>query len=135
MWVHTALCGNRFSFNIHLDKKKHRSKNFGKLSWHCCLRCNPTNGRVEFAFEWCDIIFTIVCIFFLSVFRIIIWKIIRLFVNVQTTSGWLVKCYYTNFYELKQNTFWYPNKMFNYYRDYKQQLNLFICLMVDTVYP
>jgi len=28
------------------------AKNYGKLTWHCCMSCYPTNGRVEFEGGW-----------------------------------------------------------------------------------
>jgi hypothetical protein len=27
-------------------------KNCGKITWHCCMCCNPAKGRVEFEDGW-----------------------------------------------------------------------------------
>ncbi len=32
--------------------KTMKAKNWGKTTWHCCMCCNPANGRVEFLDDW-----------------------------------------------------------------------------------
>jgi hypothetical protein len=36
-----------FSGTIHLDKSLEQ-KLWKTLTWHCCICCNPANGRVDF---------------------------------------------------------------------------------------
>ncbi len=39
--------GDHFSGTIHLDQSLDQ-KLWKTLTWHCCMCCNPANGRVEF---------------------------------------------------------------------------------------
>ena len=40
-------CGEHFSCTIHLDQSM-EAKIEWKLTWHCCICCNPAKGRVDF---------------------------------------------------------------------------------------
>ncbi len=42
--------GDHFSGTIHLDQSLEQ-KLWKTLTWHCCMCCNPANGRVDFE-EW-----------------------------------------------------------------------------------
>ena len=42
--------GDHFSGTIHLDQSLEQ-KLWKTLTWHCCICCNPANGRVDFE-EW-----------------------------------------------------------------------------------
>jgi hypothetical protein len=44
-------CGDHFSGTIHLDEKL-GAKIEWKLTWHCCICCNPEKGRVNFEDGW-----------------------------------------------------------------------------------
>ncbi len=39
--------GDHFSGTIHLDQSLEQ-KLWKTLTWHCCMCCNPANGRVDF---------------------------------------------------------------------------------------
>jgi len=43
--------GNHFSGIIQLHQKP-GAKIDWKLTWHCCICCNPTKGRVDFEDGW-----------------------------------------------------------------------------------
>ncbi len=43
--------GDLFSCTIHLDQSID-AKIECKLTWHCCICCNPAKGRVDFEDEW-----------------------------------------------------------------------------------
>jgi hypothetical protein len=45
------LCGDHFSCTIHLDQSK-EAKIEWKLTWHCCICCNPAKGRVDLEDGW-----------------------------------------------------------------------------------
>ncbi len=49
-WDQTPHYGNHFSGTIHLDQSL-EEKLWKTLTWHCCMCCNPANGRVDFE-EW-----------------------------------------------------------------------------------
>ncbi len=40
--------GGHFSCTIHLDQIMETNL----ITWHCCMCCNPANGRVEFVDGW-----------------------------------------------------------------------------------
>ncbi len=40
-----------FSSTIHLEDQSLEQKLWITLTWHCCMCCNPANGRVDFE-EW-----------------------------------------------------------------------------------
>jgi hypothetical protein len=42
--------GDHFSGTIHLDQSLEQ-KLWKTLTWHCCMCCNPANGRGDFE-EW-----------------------------------------------------------------------------------
>ncbi len=42
--------GDHLSGPIHLDQSLEQ-KLWKTLTWHCCMCCNPANGRVDFE-EW-----------------------------------------------------------------------------------
>jgi hypothetical protein len=42
---------NHFSGTIHLDQKP-GAKIKWKLTWYCCICCNPAKGRVDFEDGW-----------------------------------------------------------------------------------
>jgi hypothetical protein len=50
-WVQTPHCGDHLSGTINLDQKP-GAKIGWKLTWHCCICCNPAKGRVDFADGW-----------------------------------------------------------------------------------
>jgi hypothetical protein len=43
--------GDHFSGTIHLDQSM-EAKIQWKLTWHCCICCNPAKGRVDFGEGW-----------------------------------------------------------------------------------
>jgi hypothetical protein len=43
--------GDHFSGTIHSDQKP-GVKIEWKLTWHCCMCCNPAKGRVDFEGGW-----------------------------------------------------------------------------------
>jgi hypothetical protein len=49
-WVHTPTMETIFSGTIHIGSKL-GTKLWKTLTWHCCMCCNPANGRVDFE-EW-----------------------------------------------------------------------------------
>ncbi len=46
-WFQTPHYGDNFSGTIHLDQGLEQ-KLWKTLTWHCCMCCNPANGRVNF---------------------------------------------------------------------------------------
>jgi hypothetical protein len=50
-WVQTPTEETIFLHLIHLDQKP-GAKIMWKLTWHCCICCNPAKGRVEFEDGW-----------------------------------------------------------------------------------
>ncbi len=44
-------CEDHLSYTIILDQN-HVRNICGKLTWHCCMCCNRTNGRMEFEDGW-----------------------------------------------------------------------------------
>jgi hypothetical protein len=50
-WVQTTHCGDHFSCTIHLDQSM-EAKIEWKLTWQCCICCNPAKGRVDFEDGW-----------------------------------------------------------------------------------
>jgi hypothetical protein len=44
-------CEDHFSCTIHLDQSM-EVKIEWKLTWHCCICCNPAKGRVDFEDGW-----------------------------------------------------------------------------------
>jgi hypothetical protein len=43
--------GDHFSCTFHLDQSM-EAKIEWKLTWHCCICCNPAKGRVDFVDGW-----------------------------------------------------------------------------------
>ena len=43
--------GDHFSCTIYLDQN-HEINNCGMITWHCCMCCNRTHGRVESEDFW-----------------------------------------------------------------------------------
>ncbi len=50
-WVQTPTEGDHFTGTIHLDQKP-GAKIEWKLTWDCCICCNPSKGRVDFEDGW-----------------------------------------------------------------------------------
>jgi len=46
-WVQNPHYGDHFSGPIHLDQSLEQ-KLWKTITWHCCMCCNPANGRVDF---------------------------------------------------------------------------------------
>jgi hypothetical protein len=49
-WVQNLPCGDHFQ--VPFVWKSMKAKIEWKLTWHCCICCNPTNGRVNFEDGW-----------------------------------------------------------------------------------
>ncbi len=50
-WVLTPHRGDHFTRTIHLHQKP-GAKVEWKLTWLCCICCNPAKGRVDFEDSW-----------------------------------------------------------------------------------
>jgi hypothetical protein len=48
-WVQTLYCGAPCT--IHMDQSM-EAKIDWKITWHCCICCNPSKGRVDFEDGW-----------------------------------------------------------------------------------
>jgi hypothetical protein len=50
-WVQTPQRGDHFSGTIYMDQKP-GAKIEWKITWHCCICCNPAKRRVDFEDGW-----------------------------------------------------------------------------------
>jgi hypothetical protein len=50
-WAQIPCYGGHFSCTIHLDQSI-EAKIEWKLTWHCCICCNPAKGMVDFGDGW-----------------------------------------------------------------------------------
>jgi hypothetical protein len=51
LWVQTPTKETIFQAPF-IWIKKHGAKMKWKLTWHCCICCNPAKGRVDFEDGW-----------------------------------------------------------------------------------